>query len=385
MRELSAANEVIVLTGITGGLGSELLPRLLKLFPDHTLVAPVRADSDIAAAQRVAQSMDYAEVPVADRARVLALRSDITRPRLGLDETTWQALVARTHRAFHLAASVDFDLSLEASRRVNVDSTRELLTFARACIGEGRRNFRLDYVSTSFVVGRRRGPLLETELDMGQSYWNGYEQSKLEAEVLIAQARDVRSTVYRPSQIIGESRRGRIRKFFGYYEFLKLAARGRMPVLVADPDARPDMVPTDYVCDAIGHLSQRPDTVGHTFHLTAGLRHSLSFEQVFLAMFGQIESVTGEPVALPRLYRPDRLEADATAAELKRYHLSPLKILLRTYLPYVSYERDFICEQTQALLGEAGIRLPDMRESLAATTRFALQHRYRTGAAPAIA
>lgn len=384
MRELSAANEVIVLTGVTGGLGSELLPRLLKAFPHHSIVALARADSDHSAAQRVLESLDYADVQAEERTRVVPLRADIARPRLGLADAQWQALVERAGRAFHLAASVDFDLSLEGSRRVNVDSTRELLGLARACIQQGREDFRLDYVSTSFVVGRRRGPLLESELDVGQSYWNGYEQSKLEAEVLIAEAGDVPSTVYRPSQIIGESQHGRIRKFFGYYEFLKLAARARMPVLVADPQARPDMVPTDYVCDAITHLSQRADSIGRTFHLTAGLKNSISFEQSFAIIFEQIERVTGVPVVIPRLYRPDRLESDASAGELKRYHLSPLKILLRTYLPYVSYERDFVCDQTQMMLADGGVVLPDMREALTRTTCFALQHRYGAGTASTI-
>lgn len=368
--------KVILLTGVTGGLGGELLPRLLRAYPHHHVVALIRGPDEAAVAVRLQEAMDYAELSEADRDRVQPLRGEVSSPSFGLGAEHLARLAHETAHVFHLAASVDFDLPLPESRYANVESTRELIAFSRECLRHGA--FRLNYVSTSFVVGNRRGLLREDELQCGQRFWNAYEQSKAEAEALVVAATDIPTTIYRPSQIIGESRRGRIRKFFGYYEFLKLAARGKMPVLVADPQARTDMVPSDFVCDALIHLSQQPDAIGRTFHLTAGLERSISFERIFDLMFEEIQARAEQasPAHRPRMFRHDQLEHLASKEELRRFHLSPLKILLRTYLPYLDYERDFDSDSTHARLASAGIEMAPIEDVLRATTRYAIEHRH---------
>ncbi|OHX13882.1 hypothetical protein BI347_10450 [Chromobacterium sphagni] len=294
-------------------------------------------------------------------------------------------MAGEVSQVFHLAASVDFALPLAESRAANVDSSREVLAFCRACAWRGKPDFRPNYVSTAYVAGRRQGWLTESERNCGQAFWNAYEQSKLEGEEMAAAAMDeIALTIYRPSQIIGESRSGRIRKFFGYYEFLKLAERDRMPVLLADPGARPDLVPTDYVCDAMLHLSERPEAAGRVYHLTAGLSQSLSFERIFGLMY-QVLAERGGGVRQPRRYRHGELEALATPAELQRYHLSPLKLLQRTYRPYLDSERDFDCAATQRELAAAGIVLPDIERTLRLSTGYALDSRYGTAGSSAAA
>src|SRR5207253_8560000 len=130
----------------------------------------------------------------------------------------WSQLAAQAQQIFHLAASVDFDVPLAESRAANVDSTAEVLRFARECLPHAGSAFRVHHVSTAFVAGTRRGPLRESELQCGQGFWNVYEQSKLESEGLVRQAAaEIPVTVLRPSLVIGESVHGRIRKFFGFY------------------------------------------------------------------------------------------------------------------------------------------------------------------------
>ncbi|MBP4051147.1 SDR family oxidoreductase [Chromobacterium violaceum] len=368
----------VLLTGVTGGLGGELLPRLLRRHPACQVAALVRGDAPGQAAGRLAEAMDYGRLSPAERARVSLCHGDVSQPRFGLAEPAWRELAARTRRVFHLAASVDFDLPLEASRAANVDSTRAVLAFAAEAMRAGG-DFRLNYVSTAYVSGRRGGRLGEEELDQGQAFCNGYEQSKFEAEQLVWQASGrLPLTVYRPSQIIGESRAGRIRKFFGYYEFLKLAERGRMPVLPANAKARPDLVPADYVCEAMLHLDAASHAIGRCYHLTAGLANSPDFERIFGLMYQELAArrPDGGAPARPRMFRPEELEAMASPEELRRFHLSPLKLLLRTYRAYLDEERDFDCAATQAELAAAGIPLPDVEAALRLSTRYALDARF---------
>ncbi|MBV8649423.1 SDR family oxidoreductase [Paludibacterium sp.] len=377
--KLNRFNGAILMTGVTGGLGSALLPRLLRRYPHCEVVALIRGADASEVNARLAEALDFGGLAPAERARVSACRADIGQPRFGLDASVWHALAERTVRVFHLAASVDFGLPLAASRAANVDSTRQVLDFADACLRQGGSDFRLNYVSTAYVAGTRRGRLGENELGCGQGFCNAYEQSKLEAETLVTQAREqLPVTIYRPSQIIGETGSGRIRKFFGYYEFVRLAARDKIPLLVVNTAVRPDFVPTDYVCEAMLHLGELPHALGRTYHLTAGLARSPNFGLVFGSMYQELAAwlPPGRVLETPRMLSARELSQRATAQELQRFRRSPVKFLQRTYHSYLEEERDFDCDATQATLAAAGIVLPDIETVLRQSTRYALDARY---------
>lgn len=369
----------ILLTGVTGGLGSELLPRLVRAYPRHMIVALIRGASDAMVNARLGEAVAYGGLSVAEYSRVRVIRGDAGAPNLGLDNATRRTLAASVVQIFHLAANVDFDVPLAVSRAANVEGTREVLRFARQCVRGGCAGFRLNFVSTAFVAGTRRGRLLESELQCAQKFWNSYEQAKLEAEELVAAAgAEIPATIFRPSQIIGESRYGRIRKFFGFYEFVKLAERGKLRLLPADAAARADMAPSDYICDAMLYFSRQPDAVGRTYHLAAGLQRSISVERVVDIVFDELQAcaAAGATVIRPRIYPAELLETQAAPGEAKRYHSSALKLLMRTYLPYLAYERDFDVAATQARLAAAGIVMAPIEQVVRASTRYAIRHRH---------
>jgi hypothetical protein len=86
----------------------------------------------------------------------------------------------------------------------------------------------IDYVGTAYVAGERRGLVLESELECGQTFHNTYERSKLRGGGAGAtRARGEQSTtIYRPSIIVGDSRTGRTASFKVLYWPLKIFARG---------------------------------------------------------------------------------------------------------------------------------------------------------------
>ncbi len=243
----------VLLTGATGFVGTELLDRLLER-GDRPVHALVRAPDDRAAAERL---------PAHARLHVLA--GDIERPGLGLSETARARLAEEVTTVVHCAASVSFDLSLEKSRRVNVDGTRNVVEFAERC----PRLQRLTYVSTAYVAGEPRGLFREDQLDVGQRFRNPYERSKFEAERMIRErAKGLPLQILRPSIIVGDSRTGRTSSFNVLYGPLKAFARGRIPAIPARRSAPVDIVPVDYVADRAHELiTEGPDG---TFHLVAG-------------------------------------------------------------------------------------------------------------------
>jgi thioester reductase-like protein len=377
--------QAILLTGVTGALGSALLPSLLQRFTDADVYCLVRGASQEDAVNKLGAVVSAAGLNEQQTQRVHLLQGDASAPDLGVSEQVLNELSERTIRIYHLAASVDFDASLEDSRRINVGGTQAILRFARGCRLASTPEFRLAYVSTAYIAGQRRGLIREDELDVGQVFWNSYEQSKFEAEQLVEQAkREIPITVLRPSQIIGDSRTGEISKFFGFYEFVALAVRGRSNILVADPEARPDMVPLDYVCDAILYLSCRSDSAGATYHLAAGLQRSLTVAEVVEAVLEVMRSQkqVRELVARPKIIQPERLHIDASPAELARYDCSAQKLLLRTYGPYLAYERDFDVAATIELLSAAGITLGPIRQAIQVTVDYALNFRARRRQSP---
>jgi thioester reductase-like protein len=247
----------VVLTGATGFVGAELLKRFLDR-SDRPVYALVRASDDEAAAERLPK-----------HERLTAVAADIERPNLGLDSRTADAIAEEATTVVHCAASVSFDYDLERSRRVNVDGTRHVLELAERCAQRGDGLGRLSYVSTAYVAGAHRGLFREDQLDVGQRFRNPYEQSKFEAETLIRKRADgLPLQVLRPSIVVGDRRTGRTSSFNVLYGPLKAFARGRLPAIPGRRSSPVDVVPVDYVADAVHELASNGDD--GTFHLVAG-------------------------------------------------------------------------------------------------------------------
>ena len=243
----------VLMTGATGFVGMELLRRFIER-GDRRIHALVRAADDEAAAERLPA-----------HARLSAVAGDIEQPGLGLSEENRERLAQDVTTVVHCAASVSFDLSLEESRRVNVDGTRNVVDFAQRC----RRLERLTYVSTAYVAGEPRGLFREDQLDVGQRFRNTYERSKFEAERMIrSEAAGLPLQILRPSIVVGDSRTGRTSSFNVLYGPLKALARGRIPAIPARRSSPVDIVQVDDFADRAYELAtEGPDG---TFHLVAG-------------------------------------------------------------------------------------------------------------------
>src|SRR5688572_24144261 len=228
---------------------------------DESLQVTALVEGRMAGAARAAAEAIGAE-------RIELLEGDIGERRLGLDDATYDRLAADVGIVHHLAAIYSLDVPLELAQRVNVDGTGNVLDFCRAC-----KDFRkLEYVSTAYVAGQRTGSVYEHELSLGQPFKNHYESTKFQAEVWVrALADKVPSTIYRPAIVVGDSKTGETQKFDGPYYILRSISRSlRMKGPIAQfgrAGAPFNVVPVDFVVEAIAALSGDRDADGETLHL----------------------------------------------------------------------------------------------------------------------
>ena len=261
----------VLLTGATGFLGGEILRRYLER-DDRRLYALIRAADQAEADERLSSILEQV-LGRADgrRWRVEAVPGDIERERLGLGRDRFEALAGEVTDVVHSAASVSFTQPLEQARQINVGGTRRMLEFAERCRERGGLR-RFCHVSTAYVAGDHAGEFREDQLDVGQEFRNTYERTKFEAERLIARRPGRPGTVIvRPSIIVGEQATGWTSSFNVLYPPLKAFSRGAYPAIPARRSTPVDIVPVDYVAEAVVELCERDDAAG-VFHLVSGRR-----------------------------------------------------------------------------------------------------------------
>ncbi|PYQ32157.1 MAG: acyl-CoA reductase [Acidobacteria bacterium] len=232
-------------TGFPGFLGSELLPRVLGRTDDDALCL----------VQPKFRAM--AEERARGNPRIRLVEGDITQALDHID--------ARDIReVWHLAAAYDLAVPRDVGMRINVEGTRRVLDLA----ARAPRLERVHYISTCYVSGSYPGVWREDDLEKGQRFNNFYEETKQLAEVDVRK-RSLPSTIYRPSVVAGDSVTGATQKFDGPYFVLQWLMRqpkiAVLPVVGRPSRYRFNVVPRDFVMNAIEYLSALPQSKGKTY------------------------------------------------------------------------------------------------------------------------
>jgi thioester reductase-like protein len=361
----------IFLTGATGFVGMELLARYLERTDRH-VYALVRAGDEAEAAERL---RGVVEELCGDREaysdRCTAVAGDIESEGLGIEPSRRRELAAEVGDLVHSAASVSFSLPLEEARQINVSGTRRVLEFGELCRAEGGLR-RFAYVSTAYVAGDHAGTFGEDELDVGQEFRNAYERSKFEAERLVREYADrLPVQIFRPSIIVGEERSGWTASFNVLYPPLKALEAGVSPAVPGRPSTPVDIVPVDYVADAIVELVNQPAERGEVHHLVAGPRATTA---------GRLAERAGRYFRRrPPLLVPPRLYRVLLHPLLMRFNRGRRRRAMRrieALFPYFTMRVRFDNRRARSRLERAGIRAPAPESYLDRLLGFAVASRW---------
>jgi long-chain acyl-CoA synthetase len=347
---------VILLTGATGFLGAQVARRLVER-TDHQVVALVRAPDAKAATRRLVRAWwDWPELAAGiTGGRVMAVAGDVRAPGLGLDPADWRALTRRVTHIVHAAADLRVAAPLGELNRTNVDGVAHLLELAAAAHRDHGLT-RLTHVSTAYVAGLRPDEVPEDALTGRYGFANGYERSKYEGERLVRAASSALPvTVVRPAMIVGDARTGAVRTFNTVYAPLRRYLTGRQRLVPVRPGLRVNIVPVDWVADAIVRLTFDPAAEGRTVHLTA------PFESL--------------PTAVQLIGATRRWAAEHLDLRLPRPLVVPLTGALPGELgplvPYLAERRRFRRDHADRLLGPYA---PDWRAYLPRLLAYATAH-----------
>ena len=178
--------DTVLLTGASGYLGAHIMAELVQ--EGHKVICLVRSKDSL---KRACEYYGFAGL----MPKVSTVIGDITVDNLGLSQNQFDNLCRDVDSVIHAAALVSHVGGEDASFRVNVRGTQEILRF---CL-KGDAN--LFHISTYAVTGFGTDSVLtEDKLDIGQEIaLNPYIQTKYQAEeqVLISREHGVSSTIFR--------------------------------------------------------------------------------------------------------------------------------------------------------------------------------------------
>ena len=351
------SQETIFLTGFPGFIAGRLIKELARggarclLLVQPALAARARAE--------IAR---LAEETGADADCFQLVEGDITRSRLGMSEAEFESARAQATVLFHLAAIYDLGVRRELAMRVNVEGTRNVNEFARAC----SRLKRYHYVSTCYVAGLRTGLIREDELEHRAGFRNFYEETKYLAELEVERLKlELPLTIHRPAVVCGDSQTGETAKYDGIYYLIKyLLMQPELLSLanIGNRDVRLNIVPVDFVVASMVALAADERAEGATVQLADP--HPLTtgelFETISHALVGR-----GSRLQLPK---------PLVRAMLGLPLSEKLSKLPRVGVPYFFLEQTYETTRAVELLAPHGVSCPPFPTYAGALIDFVARH-----------
>jgi len=355
-----------VVTGATGFLGAELTKRLL-VREDAVVHALVRAGSQGRLAHKM-RSWSGAD-------RVSTLIGDLALPGLGIDPADIERLAGGVDHLVHLAALYDITTDDATNDAINIGGTRSVVELANlldvGCI---------HHVSSVAIAGEHPGTFTEEMFDEGQHLPSPYHRTKFEAERIVRDEAKVPWRVYRPAIVVGDSSTGAIDKVDGpYYLFPSIKRLASLPSFLRIP--APDLgstniVPVDYVADAMDHIIHQPGLDERAFFLVNPKPQSVH------SVFNAFAAAAGAPRIVPTVNRR-ALGPAATVGNLlsrvpgvdlvRDVALEQLQLPLEA-LAHVAFASTFDDSGTRAALEGTGIEAPPLRRYAPALWRYWEEH-----------
>jgi NAD(P)-dependent dehydrogenase (short-subunit alcohol dehydrogenase family) len=344
-------------TGATGFIGRHLVGNLLKR--KGTIHVLVRKGSQKKLDELI-ETMGW------DAARIEPVTGDLGKPNLGLTAAQIKALAGKVKHFFHLAAIYDLAADAESQKIANIDGTRNAVQLAEA-IKAGC----FHHTSSIAVAGLYAGVFREDMFDEAEELDNPYFKTKHDSEAVVRNECDkIPYRIYRPGVVIGHSKTGAIDKIDGPYYFFGLIKKLRemlppwMPTIGIE-GGRINMVPVDFVADAMDHIAHKAGLDGGVFHLTDPAPRRIGEVLNLFARAGHAPQMTMRLDARMFAFIPAPIRmALSNLAPVKRFTGMMLKDLgiPREVIKLITYPTRFDSRETERALKGSKIRVPDLED-----------------------
>lgn len=341
-------------TGATGFIGRYLVSNLLKRKGNvHVLVRK----NSIKKLNDIGQKMAW------DMKRVIPVSGDLAKPKLGLSVAQCNELKGKVQHFFHLAAIYDMSADAESQKIANIGGTKNALELA-AVLNVGC----FHHASSIAAAGLYPGTFREDMFEEAEGLKDPYLKTKHESEGLVRKQTAVPFRIYRPSMVVGHSQTGEIDKIDGPYYLFTLIKKIRqtlpqwVPTLGIE-GGRINVVPVDFVADAMDHIAHKKGLDGHSFHL-------VDPEPM---RFGELMNTFARAAHAPEMTM--RIDARMfaivpSAMRMAVSSLPPVKRLTnmilrdlkipKSTLSFITYPTRFDCRETERALKGTKIAVPHL-------------------------
>jgi NAD(P)-dependent dehydrogenase (short-subunit alcohol dehydrogenase family) len=343
-------------TGATGFIGRFLVDKLLAR--DGTVYVLVRKGSVKKLEQLRARWG-------ADEKRVVAVVGDLGKPKLGLSAAEIAKLKGKVKHFFHLAAIYDLAADAASQGEANIDGTRHAVELSDA-IGAGA----FHHVSSIAAAGLYDGVFREDMFEEAEELDHPYFRTKHESEGIVRKECKAPFRIYRPGIVVGHSQTGEIDKIDGPYYFFKLIQKMRnalppwMPT-VGIEGGRINIVPVDFVVDAMDHIAHKKGLDGGCFHLTDPEPRRIGEILNLFAKAAHAPQMTMRLNAKMFSFIPsfvvDSVMSLAPMRRIQKQLLSDLGIP-KDMFSFVNYPTRFDTREAEKALKGSGIRVPRLED-----------------------
>jgi nucleoside-diphosphate-sugar epimerase len=352
--------QTVFITGGTGMVGQDLLPKICSQEMVEKVIVLTRRNGVLPSHRKIE-----------------AVRGDVRQPDLALHHGIKQSLAQAATTIIHGAAETSFSSELSAARVINVGGTENILRFAAEC----PRLKAFCHLSTVYVCGKRTGTIREQELEHNSGFVNAYEQSKYEAEQLVAsQAHRLPTTIVRLSTILGRSLDGVVTKSGAIHYALRFFFHSLAPLVPGKKESPVDLIALDYAADSIALAALHQFTPGSTWHV-CGSSDAFSLEQLLeetLQLFYK-----NRPAWRKRAIEKPAIVSLETfylfvrsVEELGESVLKNSVAVLKSFAPQLAYPKLINDASTQHVLQRSGLARPEIRDYYPKVIRFLLENNW---------
>ncbi len=349
---MTSPSKQVLITGATGFLGTQIIQRLLRE-TSHEIIVLVRGKDQETSLKRLNRAWwEFSELTDSLGTRIHFFNGDITQKQLGLSHSEYDKLVHSLTHIIHTAADLRLNAPLNELRKTNVEGTSNVLELA-VKIQEDHGLERFSHVSTAYVAGGREGVIQEDSLTDESGFLSNYEKSKYESELEVKNSH-LPVSIFRPGMIVGDSKTGYIKTFNTLYAPLRLYLSGKQRFLPVKPSEKINLIPVDFVADAVTRLTFDSEAEGLTFHLTTPYELLPTVEELikFVRSWAlkNLDFKLPRPVFVPFL--APLIKKISSGNLIKNTQTKGALQTINTLEPYFNENRQFSLTNTERLMGK---------------------------------